>query len=89
MKEKTKKKERKQTPAFTALIQDGTNALHFSYGSAENKDEAGNEIAVYIWVNGDWKVSIKTPEGKRLEYIIPIEPNVNALLDWLKETGQL
>lgn len=75
-----KQKERPVKPAFTALVKDGTNALNFSWGSAEEDDGEGNKVQVYLWVTGDWKVEYK---GK--EYIIPLSENVNALINWINE----
>lgn len=67
-------------PAFTALVKDAELAMNLSYGSSEAFDSEGNKVQVYLWVNGDWKVSYKDKE-----YIIPMSDNVNALIDWINQ----
>ena len=79
MTKKSKKQERPVKPAFTALVKDGTDTINFSWGSARADDGQGNEVVVFIWVTGDWKVKYK---GK--EYIIPMSENVNALIEWIE-----
>lgn len=70
----------KPKKAFTAIIKECDLAMNFSYGCSEDFDEDGNKVVVYLWVSGDWKVNYK---GK--EYIIPLNENVNALIEWINQ----
>lgn len=74
------KKKSKPYPAFTALVKDAKDTMSLSWGSDTQKDDNGNEITVFLWVSGDWKVEYK---GK--EYLIPMSENVNALIDWINK----
>ena len=50
--------------------------MNSSWASSKADDGEGNEVSVFIWVNGDWKIEYK---GK--EYIISLDDTVSALLD--------
>lgn len=66
---------------FPAVVKNGKGKINLSYGSATQKDADGNEVTVYVWVNGNWKVEYK---GK--EYIISLNDNVTALVDAINES---
>lgn len=68
----------KPVKAFTAIIKKCELAMNLSHASASVDDGNGNKITVFVWVSGDWKVEYK---GK--EYIIPLNENVQALIDWI------
>ena len=68
------------TPSFQALVVEGKLMINLSYGMDTQKDEDGNDITVFLWTNGDWKVSYK---GK--EYLIPLGENVMALIEWINK----
>lgn len=65
--------------AFQALVREGELMMSFSYDSIKATNEQGDEIRVHLWINGDWKVEYK---GK--EYLIRLEDNVNALIEWIE-----
>lgn len=70
----------KPKKAFTAIIKEGELMMNVSWGGDTKTDKHGNDVTVYLWVTGDWKVDYK---GK--EYLIPMSENVNALIEWINE----
>lgn len=65
-------------PAFTAVIKEGQLLLNMSYAIVDVDDGNGNKITFRLWINGDWNVDYK---GK--EYIIPMNDNINAFIEWI------
>lgn len=68
---------------FQGVFKEAALAMNLSWNSAEAQDEEGNDITVYLWVNGDWNIHYK---GK--EYIIPLDDNLTALIDLINSREQ-
>lgn len=70
--------------SFSAIIREGQLLLNLSYAISEADDGNGNPVTFRLWINGDWNIEYK---GK--EYLIKVNDNVSAFIDWINEQEKI
>lgn len=68
---------------FLGRVRTGELMMNMSYDVATSYDSDGNKVQVYLWVNGSWLIKYKDKQ-----YLMTLDDNVSALIDWINGDTQ-